>query len=79
MEAALVLKTSLVLLSITALGGLVMAVTRFGRDANPPSWLAMLHGLLAASALSLLLYSYFAVGRPLLACWASRLRAMCCC
>lgn len=70
MEPALMMKTSLVLLTITALGGVLMAVMRFGRDANPPNWLAMLHGLLAASALTLLLYAYFTVGLPTLACWA---------
>src|SRR6185503_6984597 len=52
MEPALMMKTALALLTITALGGVVMAVTRLGRGANPPSWLAMLHGLLAGSALT---------------------------
>jgi len=70
MEPALMMKTSLVLLTLTALGGVVMAVIRFVREANPPNWLAMLHGLLAAAALTLLLYAYFTVGLPTLACWA---------
>ena len=70
MEGALMMKTSLVLLTITALGGVVMAIIRFGSNANPPSWLAMLHGLLAGSALTLLLYAYFTTGLPALACWA---------
>ena len=70
MEPALMMKTSLALLTVTALGGLSMAVIRFARDANPPSWLAMLHGLLAGAALTLLLYAYFTVGLPTLACWA---------
>jgi hypothetical protein len=71
MEPALMMKTALVLLTITALGGVVMAVIRLGRNAsNPPSWLAMLHGLLAGSALTLLLYAYFTVGLPALAGWA---------
>lgn len=70
MEPALMMKTSLALLTVTALGGLSMAVIRFARDANPPSWLAMLHGLLAGAALTLLLYAYFTVGLPALACWA---------
>jgi hypothetical protein len=70
MEPALMMKTALALLTITALGGVVMAVVRLGRDANPPSWLAMLHGLLAGSAATLLLYAYFTVGLPALAGWA---------
>lgn len=70
MESALMMKTAFALLTITALGGIVMAVIRLGRSANPPSWLAMLHGLLAGSALTLLLYAYFTVGLPALAGWA---------
>lgn len=70
MEPLLMMKTALALLTITALGGVVMAIIRFSRDANPPSWLAMLHGLLAASALVLLLYAYFTVGLPAVAGWA---------
>lgn len=70
MEPALMMKTSLALFTVTALGGLSMAVIRFAREANPPSWLAMLHGLLAGAALTLLLYAYFTVGLPALACWA---------
>ena len=70
MEPALMMKTSLALLTITALGGAVMAFIRLVRNANPPSWLAMLHGLLAASGLTLLLYAYITVGLPALACWA---------
>jgi hypothetical protein len=70
MEPALMMKTSLALLTITALGGLVMAFVRLGRDVNPPSWLAMVHGLLAGAGLTLLLYAYFTVGLPALAGWA---------
>src|SRR5262245_31874239 len=63
------MKTALVLLTIAALGGVVMAITRLARNTNPPSWLAMLHGLLAGAALTLLLYAYFTVGLPALAGW----------
>ena len=69
MDSLTMLKTALVLLTITALGGVVMAVIRLGKGANPPSWLAMLHGLLAGAALTLLLYAYFTVGLPALASW----------
>ena len=70
MEPVLILKTSLVVLSIAAMGGVLMAGFRFVRNINPPSWLAMLHGLLAGSALTLLLYAYFTVGMPAFASWA---------
>ncbi|KRD34830.1 hypothetical protein ASE35_08870 [Lysobacter sp. Root916] len=51
------LQTATILLAITALGGLLMAIIRFSRKRNPPAWLAMLHGLLAASGLTLLAYA----------------------
>lgn len=51
------LQTATILLGITALGGLLMAGIRFSTKANPPAWLAMLHGLLAASGLTLLAYA----------------------
>lgn len=51
------LQTATILFAIAALGGLLMAGIRFARHANPPAWLAMLHGLLAASGLTLLLYA----------------------
>jgi hypothetical protein len=51
------LQTSTILLAITALGGLLMAGIRFSTKANPPAWIAMLHGLLAASGLTLLVYA----------------------
>jgi hypothetical protein len=70
MGTALMMKTALALLTITALGGVLMAVNILGRNMAPPHWLAMLHGLLAASALTLLLYAFFTAGLPTLAAWA---------
>jgi hypothetical protein len=70
MESALMMKTALALLTLAALGGVAMAVQILGRKAAPPHWLAMLHGLLAASALTLLLYAWFTTGLPPLAGWA---------
>ena len=62
MDSANVVRCAIALLAITAIGGLIMAIMRFtGRD-RPPSWLAMLHGLLAASGLTLLLYTGFTAG-----------------
>jgi hypothetical protein len=37
---------------------------------SPPAPLAMLHGLLAAAAVTLLAFAYFTVGLPALAAWA---------
>ncbi|MEK6243999.1 MAG: hypothetical protein AABM33_05805 [Pseudomonadota bacterium] len=70
MEPVLIMKTASVLLAIAALGGLTMAGIRFAGKRQPPTWLAMLHGFLAAAAVTLLLYAYFTVGLPTLACWA---------
>jgi hypothetical protein len=67
MESNLFLQTASVLLAITAVGGLAMAGMRFAGKPQPPTWLAMLHGLLAGAAITLLLYAYFTVGLPSLA------------
>jgi len=67
MEPYLVLKTSAALLLIAALGGAVMAVIRFSGKPHPPTWLAMLHGFIAAAAVTLLVYATFTVGLPALA------------
>lgn len=70
MEPVLIMKTASYLLAIAALGGLTMAGIRFAGKPQPPTWLAMLHGFLAGAAVTLLLYAYFTVGLPTLACWA---------
>ena len=62
MDTATLLKTAVILLGITAAGGIVMAALRFSGHDRPPSWLAMLHGLLAGSGLTLLLYAAFTAG-----------------
>jgi hypothetical protein len=63
MEPVFLVKTSAVLLGLTALGGLLMGLLRF-RMERPPAWLAMAHGFLAASGLTLLLYTGITVGVP---------------
>ena len=70
MEPALMLRTSTVLLAITALGGLAMAGIRFSGKPAPPSWLAMLHGFLAATGVTLLAYAYFTMAVPAFAALA---------
>jgi hypothetical protein len=67
MEPYLALRTAVVLLAIAALGGVTMALIRLRGADRPPSSFAMAHGLLAAAALTLLLYSWFTVGIPQLA------------
>jgi uncharacterized membrane protein HdeD (DUF308 family) len=67
MEPNLIMQTSAVLLAIAAIGGATMAIIRFSGKAHPPTWLAMLHGFLAAAAVTLLLYACLTVGLPTLA------------
>ena len=64
MEVQTMLKTAVVLLALTGAGGLLMAAIRLGGHRNPPSSIAMLHGLLAGSGLTLLLYAGFTAGIP---------------
>jgi hypothetical protein len=67
MEAMMMLKVATTLFAISAGGGLVMAYIRLARSTNPPAWLAMLHGLLAASGLTLLAFAWWFFPLPLLA------------
>jgi len=64
MEPASFLITSTTLLAVAAAGGLVMVGIRFMGDRPPPASLAMLHGFLAAAAVTLLLYAAATVGLP---------------
>lgn len=67
MNAAQMLQVSTLLFLVAALGGLTMAAVRFGGKRNPPAWLAMFHGLLAAAGLTLLAYAALTVGVPAMA------------
>lgn len=62
METMTMLQTSVVLFAIAAAGGLLMAGIRFFASFNPPAWIAMVHGLLAASGLTLAIYATWAGG-----------------
>ena len=64
MDAQTMLRTAIVLLAITALGGLLMAGMRLSGRPRPPSSIAMVHGLLAGSGLTLILYAGFTSGMP---------------
>ena len=57
MNSVTMLQTASILLLLTAAGGILMAFRRVAHKANPPSWLAMAHGFLAASGLTLLAYA----------------------
>ncbi len=57
MNAVTMLQTASILLLLTASGGLLMAFIRLVQKVNPPSWLAMAHGFLAAAGLTLLAYA----------------------
>ncbi len=70
MEPTLSLQVATALLGVGATGGLVMAGIRLKGADRPPSWLAMLHGVLAAAGLTLVLYAAFTVGIPTLAQYA---------
>ncbi len=70
MTLAVLLWTAITLLGLAAAGGLIMAGIRLSADHNPPAWLAMAHGLLAAAGLTLLLFGAFTVGLPRFALWA---------
>jgi hypothetical protein len=67
MDSLAMLRAAVVMLTIAAAGGLLMAGIRFARGANPPAWLSMLHGLLAAAGLTLVAYAAFTAGVPALA------------
>jgi hypothetical protein len=66
-------KTAVVLLALAAVGGLIMAVIRFRGADRPPTLFVMGHGLLAAAALTLLLYAAATVGLPQMALAATGL------
>jgi len=56
MDTTSILFSACVLLGLAAAGGIVMALIRVGGKNNPPHWIAMLHGLIAAAGLTLLAY-----------------------
>src|SRR5690606_37366243 len=64
MDAYSMMKTAAALLALAALGGLLMAVLRFRGAERPPTLILMGHGVLAAAALTLLVYAAVTVGLP---------------
>ena len=61
MEATRMLQVATYLFGLAALGGILMGWIRLARGTNPPSWLAMAHGFLAAAGVTLLAYAVFAL------------------
>ena len=70
MDAISMLQAAVGLFAIAAAGGLVMAGIRLLGRHNPPAWLSMLHGLLAAAGVTLVAYAAAFVGVPAPAGWA---------
>ncbi len=64
MDPNTMLKVAVVLFALTGAGGLLLAGIRFSSRRAPPAWLAMLHGLLAGSGLTLVVYAGVAAGMP---------------
>ena len=64
MDMKTMLVAALVLLAVTGAGGLAIAAIRFSGRPYPPSWLAMTHGLLASSGLTLLIFTALTAGLP---------------
>jgi hypothetical protein len=71
MEPYASIQAAVVLFSITAMGGLLMAGMRLRGIPQPPAWLAMIHGLLATAGLTLLIYAAVSVGLPTMALLAT--------
>lgn len=64
MDHMTMLQAAVVIFAIAAGGGLLMAGIRFFANINPPAWMAMVHGLLAASGLTLAIFAALTVGVP---------------
>jgi hypothetical protein len=64
------MQTAAILLAVAALGGLTMAVIRLRGTPQPPTWLALVHGAVAATGLGMLIYQAVTTGVPQLAQYA---------
>lgn len=56
-----------IVLGVAAVGGLTLAVIRLSGTPLPPLWMALGHGVVAASGLGLLIYAAVTSGIPQLA------------
>ena len=64
MDAQVALNTAVILLALAAVGGVLMAIIRLRGAPRPPSIIAMVHGLAAGAALTLILFTWWQVGVP---------------
>lgn len=67
MDTRTTLFVACVLFGVAAAGGIVMALIRLGKQTNPPHWIAMLHGFIAAAGVTLLAYVTIFAAVPSLA------------
>lgn len=58
------MNTAAIVLSLAALGGLTMLAIRLSGSPRPPTWLALGHGIIAATGIALLAYSAMTPGIP---------------
>src|SRR5687768_15529319 len=58
------MKVSAILFALAALGGATLAVLRLSGTEIPPTWMAIAHGLIAATALTSLLFAAAQYGLP---------------
>jgi hypothetical protein len=61
------MQTAAIVLGIAALGGLALAGIRLSGTPRPPTWMALVHGAVAAAGLILLIYAAVQTGIPRLA------------
>lgn len=64
------MQNAAILLGLAALGGLTMAIIRLRGAPQPPTWLALVHGVVAATGLGMLIYHAATAGVPQLAQYA---------
>jgi len=64
------LNVAALLFAIAAVGGLAMAYIHFKQDRNPPGAIAALHGILAATALLILIWAVVQSGATTSIAWA---------
>lgn len=70
MNAIDMLQAAVVLFVVAAIGGIAMAGIRLLRGRNPPDWVTMVHGLVAAAGLTLVAYAVLFADLPSPAGWA---------
>jgi len=61
------MRPAIAIFALTAMGGLAMFFIRLGQDSNPPDWLPIVHGLLAATGVIALIVAAVRSGLPNLA------------